>query len=74
MLVKPAREDPQNSVDLFDADRKNDFGETYCVAPAILRSEVAERWIRYEDEQGICQGCLTDPCKCLPNDYPCDMD
>jgi len=50
-VVKPAFGDPRHSVDLFDADRKNDRGEMYCVAPAILWSRVREEWERYEAEQ-----------------------
>jgi len=46
-LVKPSHSDPHTSVDLFDADRKNDFGETYCVAPAILDNQVDEHWKWY---------------------------
>ena len=50
-LIKPAYDDPHNSVDLFDADRRNDFGEMYCVAPAILYSQVKEEWARYVKHQ-----------------------
>jgi hypothetical protein len=50
-VVKPAYEDPENSVDLFDGDRKNKFGETYCVAPAILPREVSWFWNRYQKTQ-----------------------
>lgn len=46
-LIKPAYEDPDNSVDLFDADRKNEFGEKYCVAPAILLREADGIWNDY---------------------------
>ena len=46
-LVKPAHDDPNNSVDLFDADRRNEFGEMYCVAPAILHQQVNNYWIGY---------------------------
>jgi hypothetical protein len=45
--VKPAYQDPDNSVDLFDIDRKNEFGEMYCVAPAILEREVDQCWKNY---------------------------
>lgn len=50
-LIKPAFDDPHNSVDLFDADRVNDFGEMYCVRPAILYSEVKMYWNWYVMEQ-----------------------
>jgi hypothetical protein len=46
-IVKPAFDDPQNSVDLFDGDRRNEFGEMYCVAPAILYCQVNDEWSRY---------------------------
>lgn len=46
-LIRPAYGDPDNSVDLFDADQKNEFGEMYCVAPSILLREVDERWNQY---------------------------
>lgn len=46
-LVRPAHGDPHNSVDLFDADRKNQWGEMYCVAPAILSSQIESEWARY---------------------------
>lgn len=50
-LVMPAHDDPHHSVDLFDADRRNQFGETYCIAPAILPSQVAQEWDRYQEEE-----------------------
>lgn len=46
-VIKPAFMDPRNSVDLFDADRRNEFGEMFCVAPAILLHEVKEQWELY---------------------------
>lgn len=46
-LVKPALCDPDNSVDLFDADRKNELGEMYCIAPAILLCTVRDHWGGY---------------------------
>lgn len=46
-FVKPAHDDPDNSVDLFDGDRKNKFGEMFCVAPAILYCQVEEYWEDY---------------------------
>lgn len=45
--VRPAHLDPDNSVDLFDSSRKNEFGETYCVAPAILIEQVDQYWDDY---------------------------
>ena len=48
--VKPAYEDPDNSVDLFDANRTNEFGQMYCVAPAILYRQVDEYWADYLKE------------------------
>jgi hypothetical protein len=50
-VVQPAYMDPHNSVDLFDADRQNAWGDMFCVAPAILRREVEEYWQRYVKEQ-----------------------
>jgi hypothetical protein len=49
-LVKPSSFDPENSVSLFDANRENDFGEMYCVAPGILPGEVELYWQEYLDE------------------------
>jgi len=51
-LVKSARVDPKNSVDLFDADRQNEFGEMYCVAPAILPQQVNNYWLGYIKNKG----------------------
>lgn len=51
-LILRSQSDPHNSVDVFDADRTNEFGEPYCVAPAILLRQVDEYWSRYEDEEG----------------------
>jgi hypothetical protein len=48
-LVRTAKMDPQNSVSLFDRNRRNEFGELYCVACAILRSEVDWYWEQYVD-------------------------
>lgn len=50
MRIKPAKDDPKNSVDLFDTDRRNEWGEIYCVAPCILYFQVAERWQEYLSE------------------------
>lgn len=49
-LIKPAHDDPDCSVDLFDADRQNPQGGLYCIAPAILLCEVEETWQRYVEE------------------------
>ena len=46
-LIRPAHCDPDNSVDLFDADRRNDFDELYCIEPGILREEVPGYWDDY---------------------------
>ena len=46
-LIRPAMMDPQNSVDLFDAGRRNAFGEMYCVAPAILACQAESYWEDY---------------------------
>lgn len=51
-MIRPAHHDPINSVSLFDRDRKNEFGETYCVASTILESQVDEEWDRYLTEEG----------------------
>lgn len=46
-IIKRAYDDPHNSIDLFDADRLNEFGEMYCVAPAILISQVKSKKLGY---------------------------
>lgn len=45
--VEPAHEDPENSVDLFDAKRRNENGELFCVAAAILPSQIEKEWSNY---------------------------
>lgn len=50
-LVKPAHSDPEHSMDLFDADRKNDSGEMFCVQSGILPSEVDKCWEEYESKE-----------------------
>ena len=40
-----------NSVSLFDKDRKNEFGEMYCVAPAILENEIEDCWNEYVKQE-----------------------
>lgn len=49
--VRPARDDPEGSVDLFDETRKNELGEMYCVQPAIMIEEVPYYWSRYEQRR-----------------------
>ena len=66
-IVKPAYSDPQNSVDLFDAHRKNDFGEMFCVAPAILYSQVNEYWYNYQTEI-MSYGLINPDPNCEPDD------
>ena len=46
--IKPAYQDPKNSIDLFDADRLNDDKNgLYCVARSILLVEVPDCWQDY---------------------------
>lgn len=47
--VLPSKDDRDNSVDLFDADRKNEQGTMYCVEPLITQEQVEERWAAYRD-------------------------
>lgn len=49
-LILPAHEDPCHSVDLFDADRRNQWGELYCIRPAVLLAQVEESWQNYLKE------------------------
>jgi hypothetical protein len=58
-FVKPAFEDPDNSVDLFDSDRKNIFGGMYCVAPAILPRDINLVWNNYIARQQISVKSIT---------------
>lgn len=51
-LVLPSRSDPKHSVDLFDADIQNEFGEMLCVAPAILPGQADEYWKNYVRKHG----------------------
>jgi len=46
-LVRPAVADPDNSVDLFDSTRANPAGTAFCVAAAIMRSDVQRYWQEY---------------------------
>ena len=48
--VRISTNDPDNSVSLFDTNRKNEFGEDYCVAPDILDIQVEVFWQTYVDE------------------------
>ena len=57
-LIKPAHGDPHNSVDLFDANRKNDLGEMFCVAPAILPFEVNRYWQHYKETEAMQYGLV----------------
>ncbi len=52
-LVLPSASDPRHSVDLFDADLHNEFGDMLCVAPAILREQVDEYWKNYAMKCGV---------------------
>ena len=45
--VRPAAMDPLNSVSVFDISRRNQFGGVYCVAAAVLPSEVDREWKNY---------------------------
>jgi hypothetical protein len=47
-VVKTSFMDPQHSVDLYDGDRKNEFGTMHCVAPAILPYQVDSFWEVYK--------------------------
>lgn len=46
-VIKPSKSDPENSVDLFDADRENEFGEMFCVNPGILPEDADAYWTYY---------------------------
>ena len=48
-----------NSVSLFDKDRKNEFGEMYCVAPAILENEIEDCWNEYVKQEEFNQAYQT---------------
>ena len=52
-LVLPSVSDPRHSVDLFDADLQNEFGEMFCVAPAILPGQADEQWRDYVTKNGV---------------------
>ena len=45
--VRISINDPNNSISLFDLNRKNIYGEDYCVAPDILEKQIDEYWDRY---------------------------
>lgn len=52
-LVLPSASDPRHSVDLFDADLQNEFGDMLCVAPAILPGQADEYWKNYVMKNGV---------------------
>lgn len=43
-LIRSSLEDAEFSVDLFDIDELNEFGEPLCVAAAILPEQVELFW------------------------------
>ena len=49
-LVRPCSYD-RNSVSLFDAGRKNMYGEMHCVESGILERKVDEAWRKYTGER-----------------------
>ncbi len=49
--IRPAYEDSINSVDLFDIHRSNESNEMFCVAAAILPSQVDYEWENYVTHQ-----------------------
>ena len=56
LVTKPSNLDPKNSVDLLDIERKNPWGEPYCIALGILPSEVDtySLWYRqYEEAKAV---------------------
>jgi hypothetical protein len=58
-LVKPAYMDPTHSVDLFDSNRRNEFGGFFCVAAAISFDEVDSEWANYLHVSfGIAPKCI----------------
>lgn len=52
MKLVPAHDDPYNSLDLLDTDRKNEYGGPYCVAPAILAEQAKMYWQDYLRREG----------------------
>ena len=46
-VIYPCVYDPTRSVSVFDGDRKNQFGEMYCVADGISPEEVERVWQEY---------------------------
>ena len=46
-LVLPSVSDSKHSVDLFDADLTNEFGNMLCIAPAILPWQADQYWKDY---------------------------
>lgn len=53
MLILPAQEDPDHSVDVFDRDRRNEMGGYWCVAPSVLAYEALYCWDRYVEENSL---------------------
>jgi hypothetical protein len=39
--ARPAHEDPDNSMDVFEQGRLNEFGEPYCVEIAVTPEQAA---------------------------------
>ena len=54
----PSTTDPDNSVSLYDKNRLNEQGTTYCVAPDITEADVDFHWYWYlktlREEYGGC--------------------
>ncbi len=41
-IYRPAAIDPINSSSIFDTQRKNEFGEMFCVAPALSHEQAVK--------------------------------
>lgn len=52
-IIKPSIMDPKRSVDLFDGDAINEFGDMLCIAPAILPEQADEYWRNYAKKCGV---------------------
>ena len=53
-VVRPAIDDPVNSVSVLDGGRLMASGKHFCVAPAIVPSQVDDAWNRYlENEHNL---------------------
>ena len=46
-VIYPTTVDSDNSVDLYDGDRKNEFGKMWCVASAISPRQIDKYWDWY---------------------------